>query len=241
MKSKQAIFNFLQSSTPRMLKNIIPINVRIWIGRQLDHGITFNGWGMKTSCELPWNGGIRNEFFLRASQDVKEHFEFSGDGGVNLSNIDGFIDELLWRHWIVSYCVRHAVELTNEDLDMVECGVCDGLSAFFTLRELRGLGSRSTMHLYDAWAPMRSECLLESEQHSTGNYSNISMSRVKKNLSEFDNIVYHPGYIPESLHIEPPSPEKISYLHIDLNSAMPTVAVLEYFFPRLARGGGRSF
>lgn len=127
MKSKQTILNFLQSSTPRMLKNIVPINVRTWIGRQLDDGITFDGWGMKTSVELPWNGGIRNESFLRASQDVKEHFELSGDDGVNLSDIDG----LLWRHWIVSYCVRHAVEFTDEDLDMVECGVCDGLSAFF--------------------------------------------------------------------------------------------------------------
>ena len=115
--------------------------------------------------------------------------------------------------------------------------VCDGLTAFFALRELRRLSNRAKMHLYDAWAPMRKEYPLELEQQSTLRYSNISMQRVKKNLSEFDNIVYHPGYIPESLHIEPPSPEKIFYLHIDLNSAMPTVAALEHFFPKLARGG----
>ena len=147
------------------------------------------------------------------------------------------IDDLMWRHWIVSYCVRHAVEFTDKDLPMVECGVCDGLTAYFVLRELRGLGSHANMHLYDAWAPMKCEYLLESEQQSAGHYSNISMERVKKNLSKFENVVYHQGYIPESLNKEPSSPDTISYLSIDLNSSIPTVAALEYFFPRLARGG----
>ncbi len=215
------------------IKKLIPKDVGIWIRKQIDYEITFDGWGMKTVHELPWNGGIRNEFFISANQDVKKYFDFSSDDGVNLSNIDG----LLWRHWIVSYCVRHAVEFTGKDLNLVECGVCDGLTAFFALRELNGLGSSARMHLYDAWMPMRKESLLESEKDSAGNYSNITIERVKNNLSEFDNVIYHPGYIPESLYSEPSSPEKISYLSIDLNSADPTTAALEYFFPRLLRGG----
>lgn len=233
MSRKQTMLNMLRSSMPKCLKNAIPMNIRSWIGNQLDYGITFDGWGMKNCHELPWNGGVGNETFLHTIKDVKEHFDFSGGDGVNLSNID----DLMWRHWIVSYCVRHAVEFTDKDLPMVECGVCDGLTAYFALRELRGLGSHANMHLYDAWAPMKCEYLLESEQQSAGHYSNISMERVKKNLSKFENVVYHPGYIPESLNKEPSSPDKISYLSIDLNSSIPTVAALEYFFPRLARGG----
>lgn len=233
MISKQTIKNFLQNSTPRILKNLFSNNYRAWICKQLDYGITFDGWGMKTTHELPWNAGVGNDYFIRASQDVKKQFDFSGDGGVNLSNID----ELLWRHWIVSYSVRHVIEFTDKDLDLVECGVCDGLSAYFALSDLRGVGGLGRMHLYDAWAPMRNENLLESEKHLIGDYSNISLQRVKKNLSEFDNVVYHPGYIPESLHVKPSPPEKISYLHIDLNSATPTIAALEFFFPRLMRGG----
>ena len=233
--NKETVLNFLWFLISRTIRYFLPINIKRWIRKQLDAdaGITFDGWGMKTTHELPWKAVLGNESFLRASQDAKEHFEFSGDDGVNLSEVDN----LLWRHWIVSYCVRHAVKFTDDDLDMVECGVCDGLTAFFALRELRGLGSHAKMHLYDAWAPMRSEYLFESEQQLTGHYSNISLQRVKKNLSEFNNVVYHPGYIPESFHMGPPPPEKISYLSIDLNSAMPTVAALEYFFPILARGG----
>jgi O-methyltransferase len=216
----------------RNFRKIIPKNIGIWIRKQIEHGITFDGWGMKTVHELPWNGGIRNEFFILVSQDIKKHFDFSGDDGVNLSVVDGLL-----CHWIVSYCVRHAVEFTGKDLELVECGVCNGLTAFFALRELQGLGSCDRMHLYDAWLPMCKDSLLESEKESVGNYSNITIERVKKNLSEFDNIIYHPGYIPDSLHSEPPSPEKISYLSIDLNSAGATIAALEFFFPRVLKGG----
>lgn len=237
-KNKKGASSFLWFLISKIIKVFIPVNTRIWIRKRLDEsaGVTFYGWGMKTIHELPWNSEINNKAFICASQDIKKQFEFSGDDGVSLSSVDG----LLWRHWVVSYCARYAVEFTNEDLDidMVECGTCDGLTAFFALRELQGSNSKSKMHLYDAWAPMRSDYLLESEQQSVGCYSNISIEHVKKNLSEFDNIIYHPGYIPESLHLEPQSPKKISFLHIDLNSAGPTIAALEYFFSRLVQKRG---
>lgn len=236
---KKSLSNFVWFLMSKIIKAFIPLNARIWIRERIDEsaGVTFDGWGMKIIHRLPWSSNsAENESFVRASQDIKRQFEFSGDDGVSASGVDG----LLWRHWVVSYCVRHAVEFTNKDLDMVECGTCDGLTAFFILRELRGLNSKARMHLYDAWAPMRSEFLLESEQQSVGRYSNISIQRVRNNLSEFNNVIYHPGYIPESLYADPPSPDKISFLHIDLNSANPTIATLEYFFPRLMqeREGG---
>lgn len=238
MKNKENILKALQYFTPTTLKNIIPIDFRVWVSRQLGSGVTFDGWDMRTYHDLPWNGGIGNEHFIQASQDIKKQFDFSGDGVsdtwlISRSNIDG----LLWRHWNVSYCVRHAIEFAGNDLDMVECGVCDGATAFFALRELKGLNSHAKMHLYDAWMPVLKDSLMDSETDALGKYSNISLERTKKNLSEFDNIVFHPGYIPESLSIPPSAPEKISYLSIDLNSATPTIAVLEYFFPRLQRGG----
>lgn len=233
MKTKQALFNFLQSATPKSFKNVIPVKFRVWISRKLDYGTSFEGWGMKTTRIVPWKAEIGNESFLHANQDIKEHFEFSDDVGANLHTMD----ELMWRHWIVSYSVRHAIKFSNGDFDFVECGVCDGVTAYFALREMQGLGGRAKIHLYDAWAPMRGEELLEPEQFVIGQYSNISLQRVKKNLNEFDNVVYHPGYIPNSLDSEPSSPDKICYIHIDLNSAMPTIAALEYFFPRIVRGG----
>lgn len=88
MSRKQTILNILQSSLPKSLKNVVPMNIRTWIGNQLDYGVTFDGWGMKNHHELPWNGGIGNETFLRTIKEVKEHFEFSGDDGVSSSSVD---------------------------------------------------------------------------------------------------------------------------------------------------------
>jgi len=221
----------------RLIKTIVPINIRTRVIKELDSilGINFSGWGMRTTHDVPWNS-IGNECFLQANSYVKKHFEFSGDDGVKLSDID----RLLWRHWIVSYCVRHAIKFTEKHADMVECGVCDGLTAFFALNELQHNPSIRyvQMHLYDAWSPMLKEHLLEDEAPLIGKYPNISVARVKKNLNKFLNrIIFHPGHIPESLHVKPSSPKKISYLSIDLNSAKATVAVLEYFFPKLVKGG----
>jgi len=47
--------------------------------------------------------------------------------------------------------------------------------------------------------------------------------------------MYHVGYIPDSFSASPP--DKIIYLHIDLNSTKPTIDALNFFSPRLLQGG----
>lgn len=210
-----------------------------FIHRKFFIATKFSGWGMKTVHELPWNVNHGEEVFLKASNDVKKSFEFSKNAAqVDLSNID----ELLWRNWIVSYAVRHAIEFSDVNhFNFVECGVADGVSAFFALREMNGnkkSNGKSTMHLYDAWMVMRKEGLRESELSHVGRYAELSIEKTKRNLAEFqDSTVYHQGYIPESFSKEPEPPAQIVYLHIDLNSAGPTLDTLDFFFPRLVRGG----
>ena len=94
------------------------------------------------------------------------------------------------------------------------------------------------MHLYDAWEDMKGEGLLESESWHVNLYKKLDIDVTKKNLREFsNNIVYHKGHIPDSLNNKPESPKSIFYLHIDLNSSKPTLAALEFFYPRLVSGG----
>jgi len=181
----------------------------------------FIGWGMQTLHELPWSGGIDNEIFIKAAKDVKS-FKFASKAGWYAD----LIDQLLWRHWIVSFSIRYVMKFTKErDISLVECGVAYGVSASFALRELqdkknKGRIDQFYMHLYDAWEP-------------TKKYGEISVELTKENLSEFaENVICHEGYIPESLSISPP-PEKLVFLHIDLNSAPATLAALDFFYPRL--------
>lgn len=199
----------------------------------------FSGWGMKVNHPPPWTDQL-NSVFNRASNNIKNNFQF---GVVNSTGIDVHnVDTLLWRHWIVSYATRHAMTFSKTDeFNFVECGVGDGLTSYYTLQEINensNISNKAKLHLYDSWGPMKENGLLESETSSLGRYSELKLDVTKKNLKEFEKmIIYHIGYIPEIFHKEPESPASIVYLHIDLNSTLPTIDTLEFFFTKLIFGG----
>ena len=198
----------------------------------------FSGWGMKTVHELPWNDEYDWDIFRKTSIDAK-NLEFSKDGAqIDRNNLD----ELLWTHWILCYAIRYSIKFAKTDYyNFVECGVADGCSAFFVLREINGqknIKDKFSMHLYDSWTAMRKEGLVKSELGHVGRYAQLNIEKTKRNLAEFkDNVIYHQGFIPESFDLPPESPKSIVFLHIDLNSAKPTLETLNFFLPKLAKGG----
>jgi len=199
----------------------------------------FIGPGIKINHDPPWVDQSKDSVFNQTSNDIKK-FHF---GAVHSTGIDVHrIDTLLWRHWIVSYCAKHAIEFAKTDeYNFVECGVADGFSAFYTLREIQYKEKnlpKSKMHLFDSWGPMKEDDLLDSEIESKDRYSELKLDNTKNNLKEFENlIIYHKGYIPEVFFQISKSISSIVYMHIDLNSMKPTIDSLEYFFPKLVSGG----
>jgi hypothetical protein len=198
----------------------------------------FSGWGMNTIHEPPWLNNDEGKKFLEINEYIMKNFMFNKKIQGTTSDI---MNELLWRHWIVSYTVKHAMKFAKtEDYTLVECGVEWGYTAFFALKAISNNIDKSnfSMHLYDAWENMRNDELLESESWQVNIYKNLDIDLTKKNLREFsNNLIYHRGHIPDSLNAEPNAPDSIFYLHIDLNSAKPTLAALEFFYPRLISGG----
>ena len=199
----------------------------------------FSGLAIKTTNDPPWVDEPDDSFFNQTSNDIK-FFQFSS---VQSTGIDSHnVDRLRWRHWIVSYSTRHAIQFTNTDeFNFVECGVGDGMSAFYTLREInnnRKTLNNSKLHLFDSWGPMKKTDLIESELDSIDRYSELELDVTKNNLKEYENqIIYHKGYIPEVFYQLPNPPDSIVYMHVDLNSTKPTIASLEFFFPKLIPGG----
>ena len=144
-----------------------------------------------------------------------------------------------WRHWFIHFSIQYVHHFTtNTENNFVECGVGDGMTTFFALKEIsrRFTNSNFKMYLYDSWDSMKEEDLAKSEITNIGRYSNLNVERTKKNLIDFqNNLIYNVGYIPDSFSAS--SPDKIIYLHIDLNSTKPTIDALNFFFPRLLEGG----
>lgn len=184
---------------------------------------TFVGWEMITWHQVPW--AEPDPTFMEAAEAVRGFERTYSDPSHDT-------DALRWRHWNVAYSVRHAQEHAGaHPLVGVECGVADGMTAYFALAHSSGM-----LHLYDAWSAMRVDHLDTSEQYQAGNYGTLSREVAERNLRRFEGrIVWHPGYIPETLDLT--APDRIHWLHIDLNSAKGTLEALEFFWPRLVSGG----
>ncbi len=189
----------------------------------LVHPPWFSGWGMTTHHAAPWEDEHDWAHFREALRHVREDFEHGlhRDTGITGATVD----VLRWRHWVVSCSVRYASRFNEGELALVECGVGDGLTAYFAAVEAEHERADYTLSCYDAWAEVTVDGGLKD-------YAATSLQRTQRNLHRFgEHVRYHPGYLPETLGAS--APQKVDYLSIDLNAAQPTIDVLDFFLPRL--------
>lgn len=213
----------------------------------------FDGWGMTSKHYMPWEENSTDELgmaFTKVNDLFKE--KVKGDEFVlsQFSDSDGRIDKnycltklnaLSWRHYFVYWTAIYATRFTRfSQLNLVEAGVCDGMTASFAMSAVRDeLGSDSgfNAHLYDSWAEMRGSYLTPGEKAAENSYSFLSLQRTKANLRDFEGkCSFVQGYIPEVFVVNS-GPSELSWLHIDLNSSIPTLKTLEQFVPKLLPGG----
>ena len=204
----------------------------------------FTGWGMTTGTRTPWMDGgghkITQDFYstdIEVKRLVKEkHFnlsQFSKDDSLKALN------SLMWRHYIVYWSSVYAINNTaSTEKNFVECGVCDGLTAFYALSAAENMNKSFKAYLYDSWDAMEDHRLLESEKESAGEYAYLNMESTIKNLGSFnsDDVIFNKGYIPDVFQCVQ-NPESLIWLHIDLNSSVPTIDALDLFWDRLEIGG----
>lgn len=75
----------------------------------------------------------------------------------------------------------------------------------------------------------------EANTYTSRNFADTTIEKVKRYVSGNDNIVYVPGYFPETIiGLEE---EQYAFVHIDADLYNPIKAGLEYFYPRLSAGG----
>ena len=212
----------------------------------------FTGWGMTSKHALPWD--IKNSTdktglkFSEVESDLKKLIK---DGEFVLTQFQKnssyaedpsiTLNSLSWRHYLVYWSATIATRFSKtSSCNFVEAGTCDGLTIKFAISALENeisLGTNYKVFLYDAWDAMKLEHLTTKESGATGHYSYLSIEQTKTNLKEYrEHCEFVKGYIPE-VFSENPGPRDLSWLHIDLNSSMPTQKTLEQFVPKLLPGG----
>lgn len=147
-------------------------------------------------------------------------------------------------HWRVYIGLWAAFSATKLEGDFIECGVNRGFMSSAVMQFLNWDTLGKTFYLLDTFAGLDARLLSEAELKSGALKKNEAMLKsgfyvsgidsVKINFAEWVNVRIIPGTIPETLvNVDA---QKIAYLHLDLNSSLPEVAAIKFFWHRLVPG-----
>jgi predicted O-linked N-acetylglucosamine transferase (SPINDLY family) len=144
------------------------------------------------------------------------------------SNAESESDKaIVWRRYILACAAYHCVQLAG---DFVECGAYTGVGIKTVVDYLGGTRFPKTYWGYDLFEHDPSMAHHAMPDHGPGLYA-----RVCGKFADYDNVKIVKGPIPAVF--EGASPEKIAFLHIDLNEAPAELAALNALFDRMVPAG----
>lgn len=145
-----------------------------------------------------------------------------------LSNIKNQSDYTIsWRRYILATSAYHCVQLEG---DFVECGVYWGTGVKTVVDYLGGTEFPKTFWAYDTYDYHPEEGHAAFSDQKDGFFE-----QVQDRFKEYPQVKPIKGLLPQSFNGN--CPEKIAYLHIDLNSEKYEIAVLEALFDKVVPGG----
>ena len=113
--------------------------------------------------------------------------------------------------------------------DMAELGVANGASA----KMIAARAPDRILHLFDTFEGLPNPSENDSSRFKKGQYR-FGLENVQEYLKE-GNFRFHKGFFPESANET--SGARFAFVHLDADLYEPTKAGLEWFYPRLNRGG----
>ncbi len=134
---------------------------------------------------------------------------------------------IMWRRYILCCAGYHCVQL---DGDFVECGSYAGVGVKTVIDYLGGVTFPKRFWAYDLF-----EHDASMAHHSMPDHGPALEARVREKFGDYPQVSIVKGEIPGVF--EGQSPQRIAYLHIDLNQAEAEVAALDALFDRVVPGG----
>jgi len=160
-----------------------------------------------------------------------QKFMSSFHGSVN----DDQERSLLWRLHTLTWAAKKALSVEG---DFVECGVFKGFCSDVILKYLDFGGLPRQAYLYDTFAGLP-EKTSTREERQAWDYSmhdpEKTYNDVRKKFSAYRNVNIVRGIVPDSFGVA--VPDKIAFLHIDMNSEQAEVLALEHLFDKVVPGG----
>ena len=153
---------------------------------------------------------------------------------------------LLWRYSVICWAAHRAMRIEG---DLVECACFKGTGARIVADYIDLNAIEKSFYLYDLFEHDEFIPDFTSSEHGSDLYDQVrarfaefpgaseprpeAPEEVELRVREATNVIQ--GKIPEILSEQ--APEKIAYLHLDLNDATAEIAALEFFWDRITPGG----
>ena len=139
---------------------------------------------------------------------------------------------LIWRLHVLCWCAHNALRLPG---DFVECGVFKGFSTGVVAKTLDFGRCDKHWYLYDTFDGIPAEDLNAGHPDVESYHEPALYESVVQRFASYRNISVIRGRVPEVLATR--APERIAFIHIDMNSARAEVGALEVLYPRIVPGG----
>jgi hypothetical protein len=135
------------------------------------------------------------------------------------------------RFFFLNLCIDYLLEEGIEG-DVAELGVYKGNSAFLLSKYAQRVNS--TCYLFDTFEGFDSNDLsgLAAVENK---FMDTSLEYVKETVGE-KNTIYVKGYFPDSLE-QIDEIDSFCLVHLDCDLGKPFIASLDYFYPKIKRGG----
>jgi hypothetical protein len=199
---------------------------------------------------------------IRSRVALKRRWLFSSykEDGLQTIHDNSFLDDPAFRraynrgvqaachdyqwHWRVHMALWVAASASKLEGDFVECGVNKGFMSSAVMAYLDWDGLGKTFFLVDTFSGLSLTDVSEQEIKDGALKRNAwwlkngfyitGVESVRENFSEWRQAIIVEGAVPGVL--DQISAESVAFLHLDMNSALPERAALEYLWPRLVSG-----
>ncbi len=174
---------------------------------------------------------------------------FAGDNMFTFGRNLGFLDDrafmdaferraeteieksVIWRNYVLCWAAKRALRLKG---DFCECGCYKGITARIIVDYLKFGDLDRHFYLYDLF-----EHTDDMAHHSMAEHSEELYRKVCTRFAPFGNVSVIKGQVPESF--TQGAPDKIAFLHIDMNNAEAELGALEALFDRVTPGAAIVF
>ncbi len=139
-----------------------------------------------------------------------------------------------WRAYVICWSANQAKNLEG---DFVDCGVNTGMFSKMIINFIKFENLKKDYYLLDTFNGMSEKYSSKEEiqRSEEMGYSTDIYEEVKNTFHGLDYVKIIKGAVPETLPLV--LSEKISFLSVDMNCALPEREALEFFWDRIVKGG----